>query len=326
MLLRSAGIVGLAGVIMAIAAGDTFFGGPPRTREAQSATAVEQEETAPEGVIVAAVVAPAAADRVVLAEQRPAAVEPVAVAPPAIVPVAVAPPAVVPPATAEPKSAEPRPQQARRPTVGFTLSSPSFYSADPMRFTPPAPSVVPPEAVVAAAAAVSDPAAAQPDEASLWEVEAIECPRDWIEVPDSEVGGGAHCRTNVALFAMRPSFPADEPAETATTNEVFESTTDADAGSVSETIETAVDADTTAAPSADEVAEVESALATRALELAGFVARVPLPRPDPPPVRRTSSRNHRADWPAEPPPNCGGLHAYWRFTDRKAGTKEWYCR
>jgi hypothetical protein len=33
------------------------------------------------------------------------------------------------------------------------------------------------------------------------------------------------------------------------------------------------------------------------------------------------------DWPDEPPPNCGaGKRAKWHFVDRKAGTKEWYCR
>lgn len=27
-----------------------------------------------------------------------------------------------------------------------------------------------------------------------------------------------------------------------------------------------------------------------------------------------------------PPPDCGNLHAYWRYTDRKKGLRQWHCR
>jgi len=43
-------------------------------------------------------------------------------------------------------------------------------------------------------------------------------------------------------------------------------------------------------------------------------------------VKRVRVSRASSDWPAAPPPNCGGKHAKWRFVDRKAGTKEWYCR
>jgi hypothetical protein len=81
-------------------------------------------------------------------------------------------------------------------------------------------------------------------------------------------------------------------------------------------------------PDSESQAALEEAAARQLEELGLAVARIPLPRPDPPPqVRSTPRRTVRnSDWPAEPPPNCGTKHAYWRFVDRKAGTKEWYCK
>jgi hypothetical protein len=82
------------------------------------------------------------------------------------------------------------------------------------------------------------------------------------------------------------------------------------------------------APSADDIAALEEAASEQA-RLAGLIPPLPRPRPEPTPdmlpVRRVAHRG-ASDWPAEPPPNCGRQHAYWRFVDRKAGTKEWYCR
>ena len=64
--------------------------------------------------------------------------------------------------------------------------------------------------------------------------------------------------------------------------------------------------------------------------VAALLPRVPMPRPEvvpevkPAPVR---TRNRNSSWPSGPPPKCtAGQHAKWRFTDRKADTKEWYCR
>jgi hypothetical protein len=132
---------------------------------------------------------------------------------------------------------------------------------------------------------------------ALWDDEAVECPRSWLAVSedsdevDGEGDASADCEAKFVLVV---------PAET--------EATEAAGGEM--TLDEAL----------------ESAAASHALELAGFVARVPVPRPDnPPPVRRVRT-GHRADWPAAPPPDCGNLHARWRFVDRKAGTKEWYCR
>ena len=77
----------------------------------------------------------------------------------------------------------------------------------------------------------------------------------------------------------------------------------------------------------EEQSAIEEAALEQATALGVVFARIPLPRPDPPPSRprRTASRAN-LDWPAAPPPNCGTKHAYWRFVDRDAGTKEWYCK
>jgi hypothetical protein len=77
--------------------------------------------------------------------------------------------------------------------------------------------------------------------------------------------------------------------------------------------------------SSDAQQALGEAVTDHAMRLGVLAPRVPVPRPDPP--RRARVKVSRAsDWPAEPPPNCGNLHAYWRFVDRKTGTKEWYCK
>jgi hypothetical protein len=71
------------------------------------------------------------------------------------------------------------------------------------------------------------------------------------------------------------------------------------------------------------------AAAEEAMLLAtGFAARIPAPRPDPPPVVKPTraSRRGNSSWPGTPPPNCGKKHAFWHYVDRKRDIKEWYCR
>jgi hypothetical protein len=80
--------------------------------------------------------------------------------------------------------------------------------------------------------------------------------------------------------------------------------------------------------SAEDAEALHEAATTHAEELAALLPRLPKARPDPPP-QPTRARVRRAassDWPDSPPPNCGSKHAYWRFVDRKAGSKEWYCK
>ncbi|HEX9905456.1 MAG TPA: hypothetical protein VGA77_10880 [Propylenella sp.] len=81
---------------------------------------------------------------------------------------------------------------------------------------------------------------------------------------------------------------------------------------------------------ADDDAAVEEAMLDHARQIGALLPRIPQARPEAPAwVKRASApRARRPDnsWPDAPPPNCGKLHAYWRFVDRKAGTKEWYCK
>lgn len=86
-------------------------------------------------------------------------------------------------------------------------------------------------------------------------------------------------------------------------------------------------------PVAEDAREALEAAAAEHAELLASLPRIPQARPEPPPdfkpekprPQRVSAR--RSDWPADPPPNCGaGKHAKWRFVDRAANTKEWYCR
>jgi hypothetical protein len=80
--------------------------------------------------------------------------------------------------------------------------------------------------------------------------------------------------------------------------------------------------------SVDELMALKEAASQEAEIIEAALPRLPKPRPEPTadmlPARRVAS--HRSDWPASPPPNCGSQHAYWRFTNRKTGAKEWYCR
>jgi hypothetical protein len=80
---------------------------------------------------------------------------------------------------------------------------------------------------------------------------------------------------------------------------------------------------------ASDQSALEEAAAMRAESLAALAPRIPSARPDVLPVVKPVrlSRRSSSSWPAAPPPSCGaGRHAKWRFVDRKAGTKEWYCR
>ena len=134
------------------------------------------------------------------------------------------------------------------------------------------------------------PEAAAGADRFAWPDGAASCPRDWVEGEEGSRAddGGADCMTTTSLFA-----------------------------SIAE----------------DEQSVLEDAAAEEATVIASL-PRVPLPRPEPPAdfepsnphkTARVNSRN--SSWPPEPPPNCAaGQHAKWRFVDRRAGTKEWYCK
>lgn len=62
------------------------------------------------------------------------------------------------------------------------------------------------------------------------------------------------------------------------------------------------------------------------------IAAIPLPKPRPEKVPQIvkAKAGAKATTPKAgalgPPPDCGKLHAYWRYTDRKRGLRQWYCR
>lgn len=360
ILLRSAGIVGLAGVIMVIAAGDALFKQPlraPRPEAVQPAVeptaqpTIQQVAVRPGTILPAEAVVPPPSEPPKVEQASASAAPPVADAPDptpqpsrvaeekhpsalAVAPVAeiVEPPQ--PPAGEEQVRAFDPLAYAPGPTMPFVKTAMAELTgpAGPALGFTPAPAALPAldaeddetlqdaaltastgksDAVGAAsptdrsaAADVTALAPAEPAEnvapvgratapradGSLWEEEAVACPRLWLEGDAALAEGSVDCEPVIALAP-------DTPGE--------------------------VDEELEAASPLDEA--LESAAATHAMKLTGFVARAPLPRPEPPPVRRVRSRGN-SDWPAAPPPDCGKLHAYWHFVDRKTHTKEWYCR
>ncbi len=396
ILLRSAGIAGIAGVIMVIATGDILFTGPVRTASVQPEAAntpdaapadgagqvVAARDLSAEPVIGAPVVeapiveaqiveeppveAPFAATQVTeepvveepLIEQAAPVVEqavqeaPVQEEPQAIASAPEAPildpraPAMDAPGTFEPLafvrtpttqdpqsaapgfasigtfsrqptppkmtgSVEPQERQVAAPQVA--ASSPIFDQPVALRGTqseadgPEQPAGAGSDVSVVALA-TTDRARSAPIDRSgeagdpaTWVEASAACPRDWLDQgdgPDADFRASSDCEPTVALAAVEPS-PDEGAAE--------------EEGAVLHEA-------------------LESAAATHALKLSGFIARVPLVKPETPAwalkkrKARSTYKKRRADWPDEPPPNCGTLHAYWRFVDRKKGTKEWYCR
>jgi hypothetical protein len=251
ILLRSAGIVGAAGLIMAIVGGGAFFTGTSRAPSDEPAKpTILHEKTAS---VDQPVVAP------VMAEAQSA--------PPTgrfsdAEPLAYVPPATTPPEPAAPRLASRADVDARGTPEAATM----LQAVDPARFE-----------------AVSPDPLAPAEADSLWEEEAVACPRDWVQADANAADdGSANCGTETALAAADAVSPDLEAA-------------------------------------------LGEAASDEAVEIVGFVARVPLPRPDPPPapVRRASQP---ASWPDEPPPDCGSKHAYWHFVDRARKIKEWYCK
>ena len=310
MLLRSAGIAGLAGIIMAVAAGDVFFS-EPKSRPSTAPAAATPPPDAPilasqpvadphpvETEDIVAAQAPSLTQDFVAEEVATAAARstpaPLSPEPEAaeltqyasLEPLAYAPAAMSRPA-APVDLLRPLSEAADAPAIddadaaqaGEAVQTASASAVDPLRFE---------------AEGVDHLATAEPETPSVWTEADAACPRGWLQATQVEADAGL-------AAAVQNESGADDCGMVVAALDVEEVAPDAP------------------------VDPLESALASRALTLAGFVARMPNVRPDPPPVRRTSP-NRRADWPDEPPPNCGTLHAYWRFVDRQRGIKEWYCR
>lgn len=264
LLLRSAGVAGLVGVIMVLISSDALLVGSDKQPPEQAASLMEPASLAQaqETIAVAGIAGsaqPLQTDGFVRNDAGPAEnvrdVAPPLTAPPEEVVAAAAP---APPSPVDPAVAAPAP-----------------------------PPIAEPNPTTGTVAAVPQPADATPVETgSPWAEEAMNCARDWMKVHGSgNAGDAAECREAAPLLPELAALETDQRA-------------------------------------------LDEAAMLQASEMAGlqFAPRIPMARPDPPPVRKKTARRANASWPADPPPNCGEKHAYWRFVDRKAGTKEWYCK
>jgi hypothetical protein len=149
--------------------------------------------------------------------------------------------------------------------------------------------VLPERPVTISVAAVPEPKVVETVESAdpIWNADA--CPRDWVAAYDTKTSSG--------------SPPDCSPT-----------------------------ADLVAAVAEDNQSELAKA-AVQEAEILAALPPIPRARPEPPadfkPSNPHGKRTTRLsmDWPDEPPPNCGaGKRAKWRFTDRRSGAKEWYCR
>lgn len=295
VLLKSAGIVGLAGAIMAVVSSNALFvdpGGPPRGQQ----SAAEEQQAGPSLTIVT--VAPRTSD----------SVDPTGLAG-----------VIVPPQGRAETLTPPAPAQQPETTASVSPPEPDAPPAPPQPVATAAvdsdaPAAVPaiapaaPEPAVAAADPVSEPVdeVDQAGEVSVaaaskeaWPKDAVACPRDWVDVSESDSPpSGVSCDTIAQIIQSESSTP---PLHKAFSEDVL------DIVALAPTIPVA-------SPNGD---QPEADAETQA-----SAPPKPEPRPKPTPVRAS----RRSDWPATPPPDCGSKHAYWHFVDRKTGKKEWYCR
>jgi hypothetical protein len=313
VLLKSAGIVGLAGAIMAMVSSNALFvdpGGPDRSSRPAAEVAAPAQ-----GVIMSASEATSEGDEIASLLPRltpPETLPPVEdVQPETTASVIPAERAPAPPPSAAP-SPRPEPVATTAPVAPApspaATPKPVVVVAVPAEAVPLPSSPAPPQGTLTAAdQAIAVPPAAVTDQAErattvsgLWPKDSLECPRDWVPAADaaSAANPPAGCQTLASL--VQPEAGDRLTLRKALPEEVL------DLVALAPTIPIP---GTNAGPDAEGEASAPPEEAK--------------PEEKPKPVRA----NHRTSWPDEPPPNCGaGKHAYWHFTDRKAGTKEWYCR
>jgi hypothetical protein len=322
LLLRSAGIVGIAGTIMMVVSSGAWMPEPRGALRTSVVPTIVEEQAVqaalvPNDVGAALLSEPEPPPELASDEQAdtlPAAAEEKAAASPDVETAAAiaegdADPAAVPAVEADspnPLSDAPSATAAEETPIRVqTVLLPVEGEPDPIQvFTPPpdratarveedAPIQVaslPAVEVVTAPENIQDILAVteseEPADPLVWPEDAVECPRGWL---GSDAGSG-------------------DPACPAITANLEETS-----------------------PAAE---ELDRAVAEHAEEVAALMPRVPRARPEPPPqpVRQQARSTRRASaspdvsWPDAPPPNCGSKHAYWRFVDEARTQKEWYCK
>ena len=355
VLLKSAGIVGLAGAIMAAVSSNALFvdpGGPDRPSQYTSG----ENRSAP-GVIVAtnsATMEPAGAgDALPLWQSQGAATDALPPAEPVVQPETTA--SIIP---AEPRPLPPpMPETSAESTAASVEPTAASAEMQPAEAPPVVTSPVPRPADVADEAAPSDTQA--PAEATdVTTMASAEAPVQVAEIattstapadltatpagaPTERDASAAESSSHVSAYWPEDSVdcPRDWIATAAT-------------GAISrppngcETIASMV------APTGGDLATLRAALSENVLDLVALAPAIPVPgadapaaeakpdpapgadapaaetkpepapAPDPAPVRTSRA----SDWPAGPPPDCGDKHAYWHFIQGHHGPKEWYCR
>jgi hypothetical protein len=278
LLIRSAGVVGIAATIMAVVSSDALrFEPKPLPAGRNSVPAAQQAAVAP------AIVATPAARLAPVAEVPPAApVETASMETAASV-------AGTSPGGGAPTVADLRKEGSLYP-VALPASPVTTASVEPEADPAELPSQDPAPPYSAATAAEAPLTALRPSVVpddgsgeSAWTEDAADCPRDWLVDEDVAPAGGksGDCRPMAEILAV------PENSQSA----------------------------------------IEQAASDQAESLS-MIPRVPLPRPDEVPEIKPARANRVAAGSAlGPPPNCpAGKRAKWHYVDRKAGTREWYCR
>jgi hypothetical protein len=321
MLLRSAGVLALSGVIIAVVSSEGLLPGEAdEPRLAATSLAPAQDERPAQPVAIAnplpaptdtsmTVIAPDAIEAAKEAVRRAARGEA------AETEAAVAEP---PPAAATPAEA-PRAEQAPAAVRVETHSAP-----------PATPATAALEAALAAKAAASAGTmrvATPPATGSVGEPEQAAPPAQAEQALSLGVTAeleAALAAKAAALKALSTQPPAAPPAEATATAPAVAITEPAP---LTASVEAAAPAELPVLQNAAlDLSQDPALLQDEGSTEQDLAAPLPRPRPEPPPnaIKRTASRR---DWGnLGPPPNCGEKHAYWRYTDRKTGKREWYCK
>jgi hypothetical protein len=186
-----------------------------------------------------------------------------------------------------------------------TAEAPRFGN-DAAAVLPDTPALAPANGAAAGTTSPAATSTSQPgEETFVWPEAAVNCPRTWIDDPGSgatEVADACHEYAALPQGAPSPELEAAAEAE---------------------------------APGAAGVLSSETASGDASVQPpGGELARLPIARPANPPKALTKAaadrpvrtRRGSSSWPSDPPPNCGSKRARWRYTDRKKGTKVWFCK
>jgi hypothetical protein len=321
MLLRGAGVLALSGVIIAVVSSEGLLPGADEPRLAATSLAPPQDERPAQPVAIGNPL-PGPTDTAMTAVAPDDAIE---AAKEAVRRAARGEAAAEPAAAAEPLLAAPR--VATTPgEIARAEPTPAAIRVEAHSAPPATPATAALEAALAAKAAASagiKRVATPPATGSVGEEEQAAAPAPAEPALTSAVTAELEAALAAKAAALKALSAEPAPASPPTP-----------------AVAVALPAAPTASVEAAAPAELP-VLQNAALDLSqdpalledegsteqDLAAPLPRPRPEPPPnaIKRTASRAR--DWGnLGPPPNCGEKHAYWRYTDRQAGKREWYCK